>query len=114
MTDTDALIEKVARAQFRFIVQSHGNEWVVFDRERQIAVENHANQLNALTATKPLNARAAAVAVLKEIREPSQTQLVAGAQSLDRKPNDPVRRQPLRCYESMIDALLTQLEANND
>jgi hypothetical protein len=65
---TDALIEKVAKAQFRFIVQSHGNEWVVFDRERQIAVENHANQLNALTATKPLNARAAAVAVMKEVQ----------------------------------------------
>ena len=26
------------------------------------------------------------------------------------KPNDPVRRQPLRCYESIIDVLLTQLE----
>jgi len=85
MTDTDALIEKVARE----IEKAHGN-----------ASPDNWND----------EARAAAVAVLKEIRGPSHAQLVAGAQSLDRKPNDPVRRQPLRCYESMIDVLLTQLE----
>ena len=81
----DALIEKVARE----IEKAHGN-----------ASPDNWND----------EARAAAVAVLKEIRGPSHAQLVAGAQSLDRKPNDPVRRQPLRCYESMIDVLLTQLE----
>lgn len=66
MTD---LRETVARAQFRHIVQKHGDEWVVFDRQEQLALENFGEQLAALERTKELNADAAIVAVLEPTRE---------------------------------------------